>query len=98
MTSVPPFQANALFAPPNESVASFLAQTGADAGVLGVTGLVATMTLTEAVGVHLAARVWRNDGRLHLLLLACAAAVFAVSQMISAGAAAAAVTLAFCQG
>ena len=56
------------------------------------------MTLTEAVGAHLAARVWRNDGRLHLLLLACAAAVFAVSQMISAGAAAAAVALAFCQG
>ena len=61
------------------SVAAFLAQTSADAGVAGVTALVAVMTLSEAAGAWMAARVWRNDGRLHLLLLACGAAVFAVS-------------------
>ena len=80
------------------SIAAFLAQTGADAGVLGVTALVAAITLSEAGGAYMAARVWRNDGRLHLLLLACGAAVFAVSQMVSAGAAAAAVALAFFPG
>jgi len=80
------------------SVASFLAQTGADAEVLGVTGLVAAITLSEAAGTYVAARGWRNDGRLHLLLLACAAAVLAASLMMSAGAAAAAVALAFFPG
>jgi hypothetical protein len=80
------------------SIAAFLAQTGADADVLGVTALVAAITLSEASGAYMAARVWRNDGRLHLLLLACGAAVFAVSQMVSTGAAAAAVALAFFPG
>ena len=80
------------------SIAAFLAQTGADADVLGVTALVAAITLSEASGAYVAARVWRNDGRLHLLLLACGAAVFAVSQMVSTGAAAAAVALAFFPG
>jgi hypothetical protein len=80
------------------AIAAFLAQTGDDAGVLGVTALVAAITLSEAGGAWMAARVWRNDGRLHLLLLACGAAVFAVSQMVSAGAAAAAVALAFFPG
>jgi MFS family permease len=80
------------------SIAAFLAQTGADANVLGVTALVAAITLSEAGGAYMAARVWRNDGRLHLLLLACATAVFAGSQMISTGAAAAAVALAFFPG
>ena len=80
------------------SIASFLAQTGGDAEVLGVTALVSAITLSEAGGAYVAARVWRNDGRLHLLLLACGAAVFAVSQMVSAGAAAAAVALAFFPG
>jgi hypothetical protein len=44
------------------------------------------------------ARVWRNDGRLHLLLLACDAAGFAASRVVPAGAAAAAVALAFLPG
>jgi hypothetical protein len=80
------------------TIAAFLAQTGADAEVLGVTALAAAITLSEAAGAWMAARVWRNDGRLHLLLLACGAAVFAVSQMVSTGAAAAAVVLAFFPG
>ena len=64
----------------------------------GVTALVAAMTLSEAAGAWLSARVWRNDGRLHLLLLACGAAVFAASRVAPAGAAAAAVVLAFLPG
>jgi len=80
------------------AVAGFLAQTGADPDVAGVTALVAVMTLTEAAGAWLAARVWRNDGRLHLRLLACATAVLAVSLVSSAGVAAAAVALAFFPG
>ena len=81
-----------------QASAAFLAQTGADAEVAGVTALVAAMTLSEAAGAWMSARVWRNDGRLHLLLLACGAAVFAVSQMLPAGTAAAAVVLAFLPG
>jgi len=80
------------------SVASFLAQTGAGAEVAGVTVLVAAMTLSEAAGAWVAARVWRNDGRLHLRLLTCATAVLAVSLVSSAGVAAAAVALAFFPG
>jgi len=80
------------------SVAAFLAQTGADAEVAGVTALVAAMTLSEAAGSWMAARVWRNDGRLHLLLLASGTAVLAVSLVSSAGVAAAAVALAFFPG
>jgi hypothetical protein len=80
------------------AIASFLAQTGADADVPGVTALVAAITLGEAAGSWLSARVWRNDGRLHLLLLACGAAVFAASRVAPAGAAAAAVVLAFLPG
>ena len=80
------------------SAASFLAQTGGDGGAGTVTVLVAAITLSEAAGSWMSARVWRNDGRLHLLLLACGAAVFAVSQLIPAGAAAAAVALAFLPG
>ena len=80
------------------SVAAFLAQTGADAEVAGVTALVAVMTLVEAAGAWLSERVWRNDGRLHLLLLACGTAVLAVSLMVSARVAAAAVALAFFPG
>ena len=80
------------------SVAAFLAQTGAGAEVAGVTALVAAMTLSEAAGAWVAARVWRNDGRLHLRLLACATAVLAVSLVSSAGVAAAAVALAFFPG
>ena len=80
------------------SVAAFLAQTGADAEVAGVTALVAVMTLSEAAGSWMAARVWRNDGRLHLLLLASGTAVLAVSLVSSAGVAAAAVALAFFPG
>lgn len=81
-----------------QATAAFLAQTGAGAEVAGVTALVAAMTLSEAAGAWMSARVWRNDGRLHLLLLACGAAVFAVSQMSPAGTAAAAVVLAFLPG
>jgi len=81
-----------------QATAGFLAQTGANAEVAGVTALVAAMTLSEAAGAWMGARVWRNDGRLHLLLLACGAAVFAVSQMWPAGTAAAAVVLAFLPG
>jgi hypothetical protein len=80
------------------SIASFVAQTTADAEVAGVTALVAAMTLSEAAGAWTSARVWRNDGRLHLLLLACGATVFAASQIMFAGAAAAAVALAFFPG
>jgi len=80
------------------SVAAFLAQTGGDAEVAGVTALVAVMTLSEAAGSWIAARVWRNDGRLHLLLLASGTAVLAVSLVSSAGVAAAAVALAFFPG
>jgi MFS family permease len=86
--------------------AAFLAQTEMGAEVAGVTALVAAMTLSEAAGAWMAsrlgarhvARVWRNDGRLHLLLLACGAAVFAASLVVAAGAAAAAVVLAFLPG
>ena len=80
------------------SVAAFLAQTSADAGVAGVTALVAVMTLSEAAGAWMAARVWRNDGRLHLLLLASGTAILAASLVSSAGVAAAAVALAFFPG
>lgn len=80
------------------SVAAFLAQTGADAEVARVTALVAAMTLSEAAGAWTAARVWRNDGRLHLLLLACGTAVLAAALVSSAGVAAAAVALAFFPG
>ena len=80
------------------SVAAFLAQTGADAEVARVTALVAAMTLSEAAGAWTAARVWRNDGRLHLLLLACGTAVLATALVSSAGVAAAAVALAFFPG
>jgi hypothetical protein len=80
------------------SVAAFLAQTSAGAEVAGVTALVAAMTLTEAAGAWVAARVWRNDGRLHLQLLACATGVLAVSLVSSAGVAAAALALAFFPG
>jgi hypothetical protein len=80
------------------ATAAFLAQTGADAEIAGATALVAAMTLSEAAGLWAAARVWRNDGRLHLLLLACGAALFAVSLVVPAGAAAAAVALAFLPG
>ena len=80
------------------ATAAFLAQTGASAEIAGVTALVAAMTLSEAAGAWMAARVWRNDGRLHLLLLACGAAILAASLMTSAGAAAAAVALAFLPG
>jgi len=81
-----------------QATAAFLAQTGADAEIAGITALVAAMTLSEAAGAWMAARVWRNDGRLHLLLLACGAAVFAVSLVSPAGTAAAAVVLAFLPG
>jgi hypothetical protein len=80
------------------ATAAFVAQTGADAEIAGVTVLVAAITLSEAAGAWMAARVWRNDGRLHLLLLACGTAILAVSLMIPAGAAAAAVALAFLPG
>jgi dipeptide/tripeptide permease len=80
------------------ATAAFLAQTSANAEIAGVTALVAAMTLSEAAGAWMAARVWRNDGRLHLLLLACGAAILAASLMTSAGAAAAAVALAFLPG
>lgn len=80
------------------AAASFLAQTGAETGVTGVTTLVAAITLSEAAGSWVSARVWQNDGRLHLLLVACGAAVFAASRLIPAGAAAAAVILAFLPG
>ena len=88
------------------ATAAFLAQTGANAEIAGVTALVAAMTLSEAAGAWTAsrlgsrqgARVWRNDGRLHLLLLACGAAIFAVPFVTSAGVAAAAVALAFLPG
>jgi hypothetical protein len=80
------------------SVAAFLAQTGAGAEVAGVTALVAAMTVSEAAGSWMAARVWRNDGRLHLLLLASGTAVLAASLVSSAGVAAAAVALAFFPG
>jgi hypothetical protein len=63
-----------------------------------VTALVAAITLSEAAGAWVSARVWRNDGRLHLLLLACGAAIFAASRVTPAGAAAAAVGLAFLPG
>jgi hypothetical protein len=81
-----------------QATAAFLAQTGADAEIAGITALVAAMTLSEAAGAWTGARVWRNDGRLHLLLLACGAAIFAVSLVTSAGVAAAAVALAFLPG
>src|ERR1041384_4137358 len=81
------------------AMASFLAQTRVDLGVTGVTALVAATTFSEAAGSWVSARVWRNDGRLHLLLLACGAAVFAASRIMApAGAAAAAVLLAFLPG
>jgi hypothetical protein len=80
------------------SVAAFLAQTRADAEVARVTALVAAMTLSEAAGAWIAARVWRNDGRLHLLLLACGTAVLAAALVSSAGVAAAAVALALFPG
>jgi dipeptide/tripeptide permease len=80
------------------AAAAFMAQTGAEAEIAGVTALVAALTLSEAAGSWMGARVWRNDGRLHLLLLACGAVIFAASLMIPAGAAAAAVVLAFLPG
>jgi dipeptide/tripeptide permease len=88
------------------ATAAFLAQIGTNAEIAGVTAIVAAMTLSEAagawtasrLGARHAARAWRNDGRLHLLLLACGAAIFAVPQVTSAGAAAAAVALAFLPG
>jgi MFS family permease len=80
------------------ATAAFLAQTGAHAEIAGVTALVAAMTLSEAAGAWMAARVWRNDGRLHLLLLACGAAIFAATLIVPAGAAVAAVVLAFLPG
>jgi hypothetical protein len=80
------------------ALAGFLAQTSAEAEVAGVTALVAAMTLSEAAGAWLATRVWRSDGRLQLLLLVCGAAILAVSQIVPAGAAAAAVALAFVPG
>jgi hypothetical protein len=79
-------------------IAAFLAQTDADAEVAGVTALVAAMTLSEAAGAWTSARVWRNDGRLHQLILATGVAVFAASLMFPAGTAAAAVALAFLPG
>jgi dipeptide/tripeptide permease len=79
-------------------MAAFLAQIGIDGDAVGVTALVAAVTLSEAAGAWMGTRVWRRDGRLHLLLLACGAAVFAVSQLFPAGAAAAAVALAFLPG
>ena len=80
------------------AISGFLAQTMAGAEAAGVTALVAAMTLSEAAGAWTATRVWRNDGRLHLLLLACGAALFAVSLVVPAGVAAAAVALAFLPG
>ena len=77
--------------------AAFLAQTSHDASVSGVTGLVAAITLSEAAGAWLAARAWRSDGR-HLGLLAFGAAAVAAPLMFSAGAAVAAVALAFVLG
>jgi MFS family permease len=88
------------------AISGFLAQTMAGTEAAGVTALVAAMTLSEAAGAwtasrlrsRQAARVWRNDGRLHLLLLACGAVLFAVSLVVPAGVAAAAVALAFLPG
>ena len=77
--------------------AAFLAQTSHDASVSGVTGLVAAITLSEAAGAWLAARKWRSDGR-PLGLAAFGAAALAVPLLLSAGAAVAAVALAFVLG
>lgn len=79
------------------SVSAFLAQTSAGAEVAGVTALVAAMTVSEAFGAWVApklARVWRNDGRLHVLFPACGTAIVAVPVVASTGTAAAAVALA----
>ena len=80
------------------AAAAFMAQTRGQAEIAGVTALVAAMTLSEAAGLWTGARVWRNDGRLHLLLLACGAEIFAASLIVPAGAAPAAVALAFLPG
>ena len=80
------------------AAAAFMAQTGGEAEIAGVTALVAALTLSEAAGLWVGARVWRNDGRLHLLLLACGTVIFTASLMIPAGAAVAAVVLAFLPG
>jgi hypothetical protein len=80
------------------AAAGFMAQTGGEAEIAGVTALAAAMTLSEAAGLWMGARVRRNDGRLHLLLLACGTAIFAASLIFPAGAAAAAVVLAFLPG
>ena len=80
------------------AAAAFMAQTSGRAEIAGVTALVAAMTLSEAAGLWTGARVWRNDGRLHLLLLACGTAIFAASLIVPAGAAPAAVALAFLPG
>lgn len=80
------------------ALAAFLAQTAPGVEVAGVTALVAGITLAEAAGAWTAARVWRSGGRLQLLLLVCGAAIVAASQIVPAGAAAAAVALAFLPG
>jgi hypothetical protein len=80
------------------AISGFLAQTGTDVEAAGVTAVVAAMTLSEAAGAWMSARVWRNDGRLHVLLLACGTAILTASQLTSAGVAAAAVALAFLPG
>jgi MFS family permease len=88
------------------AASAFLAQTRADAQIAGITALVAAITLSEAAGAWSAsrlgsspeARAWRNDGRLHLLLLVSGAVILAVSLMVPAGAAVGAVTLAFLPG
>jgi hypothetical protein len=88
------------------SVAAFLAQTGDDATVAGVTATVAAITLSEAAGAWMASRLrsgsatraWRNDGPLCVMLSVCGAAVAAVAVVTSAGASVAAVALAFLLG
>jgi hypothetical protein len=85
------------------NVTAFLAQTGDDVTVPGVTAIVAAITLSEAAGAWTASRIrsghdaraWRGDGRLYLLLSAGGAAVIAAALFFSAGAAVAAVALAF---